>query len=68
MSFCLIASTVFLIIGPKIIGKATTKLFEGVMGNIAGTGTGIDFQYIGNIILLALGLYMIAAIFIFKAG
>ena len=63
-----VASTVFAIIGPKIIGKATTKLFEGVMGNIAGTGTGIDFQYIGNIILLALGLYMIAAIFSYIQG
>ena len=47
-----IASTVFTIVGPKILGKATTKLFEGVMGQIAGTGTGIDFAYIGNIILI----------------
>ena len=38
-----IASTVFSIAGPKILGQATTKLFEGVMGQIAGTGTGIDF-------------------------
>ena len=38
-----IASTVFSIVGPKILGMATTRLFEGVMGEIAGTGTGIDF-------------------------
>jgi len=37
------ASTVFTIVGPKILGKATTRLFEGVMAQISGTGTGIDF-------------------------
>ena len=37
-----IASTIFMIVGPKILGQATTKLFEGVMGQISGTGTGID--------------------------
>ena len=39
-----VASTIFTIVGPKILGKATTKLFEGVMGQIAGTGAGIDFR------------------------
>ena len=63
-----VASTVFAIVGPKIIGRATTKLFEGVMGSIAGTGTGIDFQYIGNIMILALGLYLIAAVFSYIQG
>ena len=48
-------STVFAILGPKILGKATTKLFEGVMAQITGTGTGIDFKYIGRIILITLG-------------
>ena len=42
-----IASTVFSILGPKILGNATTKLFEGVMAQIAGTGS-IDFDYIGT--------------------
>jgi len=39
-----IASTVFSILGPKILGKATTKLFEGIVGQISGTGPGIDFM------------------------
>jgi ATP-binding cassette subfamily B multidrug efflux pump len=55
-----IASTVFSIVGPKILGKATTKLFEGVMAEIAGTGT-IDFTYIGHIILTVLFLYLFSA-------
>ena len=46
-----VASTIFSIVGPKILGKATTKLFEGVMAQIMGTGQGIDFGYIGMIIL-----------------
>lgn len=63
-----IASTVFNILGPKILGKATTKLFEGVMGKLAGTGTGIDFVYIGNILLFLAGLYLLAAGFSFVQG
>jgi ATP-binding cassette, subfamily B, multidrug efflux pump len=58
-----IASTIFTIIGPKILGMATTKLFEGVLGQIAGTGAGIDFDYIGQIILATLGLYLLAILF-----
>ena len=61
-------STVFAIVGPKILGKATTKLFEGVMGQIAGTGTGIDFDYIGRIILITLGLYLISSVFSYIQG
>ena len=49
-----IGSTIFMILGPKILGKATTRLFEGVLGQIAGTGAGIDFAYIGEIILITL--------------
>ncbi|MEI7615627.1 MAG: ABC transporter ATP-binding protein [Actinomycetota bacterium] len=63
-----IVSTVFVIIGPKIIGRATTRLFEGVMGQISGSGTGIDFNYIGTIVLLAVGLYFLAAIFGYVQG
>lgn len=63
-----IASTIFSIIGPKILGKATTKLFEGVMAQIAGTGSGIDFTYIGNIILLLIGLYVASALFSYIQG
>jgi ATP-binding cassette subfamily B protein len=62
-----IASTVFSIVGPKILGRATTKLFEGVLAQIAGTGT-IDFGYIGRIILLTLFLYVIAAMFSYIQG
>src|SRR5437867_503086 len=52
-----IASTIFTVVGPKILGLATTKLFEGVIGQLSGSSTGIDFVYIGNIILLMVGLY-----------
>ena len=47
-----VASTVFSIVGPKILGNATTKLFEGVMAQIAGTGSGSILHYIGKIILI----------------
>jgi ATP-binding cassette subfamily B multidrug efflux pump len=63
-----VASTIFNIIGPKILGKATTKLFEGVMGEIAGTGTGIDFGYIGQILLITLALYLGSSLFAFIQG
>jgi ATP-binding cassette, subfamily B, multidrug efflux pump len=63
-----IASTVFSIVGPKILGRATTKLFEGVMSQIAGTGTSIDFGYIGHIILVVLGLYGVSALFSYVQG
>jgi ATP-binding cassette subfamily B multidrug efflux pump len=59
--FLAIASTVAMIIGPKILGNATTKLFEGVMAQISGTGS-IDFGYIGHIIVLTLTLYLISAL------
>ncbi len=61
-------STVFNIFGPKILGKATTRLFEGVMGMIAGTGSGIDFDYIGRIIILMGTLYLIAALITYIQG
>ncbi len=63
-----IASTVFSILGPKILGKATTKLFEGVMAQISGSGTGIDFVYIGNIIGIMIGLYGVSALFGYIQG
>ena len=62
------ASTVFSVIGPKILGKATTKLFEGVLGEISGTGTGIDFRYIGQILLVTLALYVGSSLFSFVQG
>ena len=57
-----ILSTVFSILGPKILGKATTELFGGIMAKFTGTGT-VNFGYIGKI-LLALGiLYIVSALF-----
>jgi ATP-binding cassette subfamily B protein len=53
-------ATVFMIVGPKILGKATTKLFEGVLAQIGGTGS-IDFGYISQILLFVLGLYLVSA-------
>jgi ATP-binding cassette subfamily B protein len=63
-----IASTIFTIIGPKILGKATTKLFEGVIAQTSGSGAGIDFAYIGNILLVMTGLYILAALFSYIQG
>jgi len=63
-----VASTIFTIVGPKLLGQATTKLFEGVMGQITGSGQGIDFDYIRNIILLTLGLYGTSAVFSYIQG
>jgi ATP-binding cassette subfamily B protein len=62
-----IASTVFAIVGPKILGKATTKLFEGVMSKIAGTGS-VDFVYIGKIILWVLALYLVSTLLSYIQG
>lgn len=63
------SSTVFSIVGPKILGKVTTKIFEGLIEKISGVpGGGIDFQYILNIILLLIGLYVISALFSFIQG
>lgn len=53
-----ILSTVFTILGPKIMGKATTSLFESLMGR-----TAIDFAYIWNILLVLIGLYVVSALF-----
>ena len=57
-----IGSTIFSIVGPKILGNATTEIYTGLMNKINGTG-GIDFGKIGKIILFALGLYGISALF-----
>lgn len=62
-----IASTAANIAGPKILGNATTKLFEGVMAQLSGSG-GIDFDYIGNIILMTLGLYLVSTLFGYTQG
>ncbi|MFH1926810.1 MAG: ABC transporter ATP-binding protein [Chloroflexota bacterium] len=56
-----VASTVASIVGPKILGGATTELFEGVMAQLSGMGE-IDFEAIGRILVLTLGLYLLSAI------
>ena len=61
------ASTVFTVIGPKVLGKATTGLSEGLMKKITGTG-GIDFSYIGRILIIVLCLYACSVIFSFIQG
>lgn len=62
-----VGSTIFSIVGPKILGKATTELFDGLMSKISG-GKGIDFGKIGAILLWTLGLYLISAVFSFIQG
>ena len=62
-----IASTAANIVGPKILGNATTKLFEGVMAQLGGNGE-IDFTYIGSVVGLALGLYLVSALFSYIQG
>ncbi|MBQ8120492.1 MAG: ABC transporter ATP-binding protein [Ruminococcus sp.] len=56
-----VGSTVFSIVGPKVLAKATDALFEGLTNKIQGTG-GIDFEKIGTILVILLGLYVISAV------
>ena len=58
---CAILSTVFNTVGPKISGLATTEIARGFAASIAGTG-GIDFDYILNVIITLIGLYLISAL------
>jgi ATP-binding cassette subfamily B multidrug efflux pump len=65
-----IIGTVFNIVGPKILGLATTKLFDGLIARYEAfahhlPAPGIDFGYIGTVLLILLGLYVISAIFIY---
>jgi len=62
-----IGSTIFTIVGPKILGNATTEVFNGLISKLSG-GNGIDFGKIGQILLTLLGLYIISALFSFIQG
>ena len=62
-----IGSTIFTIVGPKILGNATTEIFNGLISKLSG-GTGIDFGKVGTIALTLLGLYVTSAIFSFVQG
>ena len=62
-----VGSTIFTIVGPKILGNATTEIFNGLVGKISG-GTGIDFSKVLGILLTLLGLYAISALFGYIQG
>ena len=62
-----IGSTIFTIVGPKILGNATTEIFNGIVSKISG-GSGVDFGKVGTILLTLLGLYLLSAIFSFVQG
>lgn len=62
-----IGSTVFNIVGPKVLGKATTEIFNGLISKIQG-GAGIDFDKIAHIILIMLGLYLTSMLFGYAQG
>lgn len=62
-----IGSTIFNIVGPKILGKATTEIFTGLVGKVSG-GSGINFDKIAQILIFLLCLYVISAIFSFIQG
>lgn len=62
-----IGSTIFNIVGPKVLSKATTEIFNGLVAKVQGTG-GIDFDKIGTVLLILLGLYLFSAFFSFVQG
>ena len=62
-----IGSTIFTIVGPKILGNATTEIYNGIISKLSG-GSGIDFGKIAEIAILLLGLYLLCAIFSFVQG
>lgn len=62
-----VGSTLFNVVGPKILGQATTELFSGLVAKVQGAGS-INFGKIGTILLLLLGLYLLSALFSFIQG
>ena len=60
-----VISTLFSVVGPKLLGKATTKVFEGYLGRAAGRSTGIDFVYVTNMLSWLVALYVISAAFLY---
>ncbi|WP_434797520.1 ABC transporter ATP-binding protein [Terrisporobacter vanillatitrophus] len=63
-----IGSVTFSVIGPKILGKATTEIFNGLVGKVSGEGTGIDFEAIKRILIALVILYIVSAVFSFVQG
>lgn len=64
---CAVMGTIFNIVGPKVLSKATTEIFNGLVSKVSG-GSGIDFHKIGVILLILLGLYCVSALFSFIQG
>lgn len=64
---CAVAGTIFNIVGPKVLSKATTEIFNGLVSKVSG-GAGIDFHKIGIILLILLGLYCVSTLFSFIQG
>lgn len=64
---CAVAGTIFNIVGPKVLSKATTEIFNGLVSKVSG-GAGVDFHKIGIILLILLGLYCVSALFSFIQG
>ena len=62
-----VGSTIFTIVGPKILGNATTEVFNGIMSKLSG-GAGINFEKVAQIAILLLGLYALSAVFSFVQG
>ena len=63
-----VGSAIFSIIGPKILGNATTEIYNGLIGRVTGTSAGIHFDKIAGILLTLLGLYGISMIFSYIQG
>ncbi|MBC6695455.1 ABC transporter ATP-binding protein [Terrisporobacter mayombei] len=63
-----IGSVAFSVIGPKILGKATTEIFNGLISKVSGEGNGIDFDAIKNILLSLVALYALSTVFSFIQG
>ncbi len=66
--FFSIGSAVFSIVGPKVLGRATTEIFNGLLGKVMGTSSGINFEKIAGILLTLLGLYLISMLFSYIQG
>ena len=62
-----VGSTIFTIVGPKILGNATTEIFNGIMSKLSG-GAGINFERVAQIAILLFGLYALSATFSFVQG
>lgn len=63
-----IISTIFMIVGPKILGNATTEIFNGLINKVAGTGQGINFVHVAQILTFLLIIYLISAAFSYLQG